>query len=173
MNHPEITYVDDKDTVIGQGSMQDAWKHGHIHRIVRLFVFNSKGAFLLQKRSMNHANMPGKWDNSAAGHVDAGEEYKAAVLREANEEIGVQDINVREICSYYKDETEGGKYKKRFQKLYETTYEGEIVFDESEVSEVRWIDSGLLQNWMTDKPDDFAPGFLDAWNRYILSKQAI
>ncbi|MFM2381972.1 MAG: hypothetical protein RLZZ76_739 [Candidatus Parcubacteria bacterium] len=44
MNHPEITYVDDKDNVIGQGSMQGAWKDGHIHRIVRLFVFNSKGA---------------------------------------------------------------------------------------------------------------------------------
>lgn len=166
MNHPDITYVDQDDNVIGQGSMQNAWKYGHIHRIVRLFVFNSKGDFLLQKRSMNHANMPGKWDNSAAGHVDVGEDYQIAIVREAEEEIGVRGISAREVCSYYKDETEGGKYKKRFQKLYITIYDGEIIFDENEVSEVRWISVGALSEWMSATPDDFAPGFLDAYSRY-------
>ncbi|MFM2381971.1 MAG: hypothetical protein RLZZ76_738 [Candidatus Parcubacteria bacterium] len=46
---------------------------------------------------MNHSNMPGRWDNSAAGHVDAGEDYSRAVLREAEEEIGVRGITVRNL----------------------------------------------------------------------------
>ena len=38
-----ITFVDENDNIIGSGTKKQAWENGNIHRIARLFVFNSKG----------------------------------------------------------------------------------------------------------------------------------
>ncbi len=173
MSYPDIVYVDENDNVIGHGPMQDAWEHGHIHRIARLFVFNSKGEFLLQKRSMNHKNMPGRWDNSAAGHADVGEDYHTAVLREAEEEIGVSGISVTEVCHYFQDESEPGMQKKRFNTLYTSVYDGNVTADLSEVSETRWIAVPVMEKWMNETPSDFAPGFLEAFRRYKLTSEGM
>jgi len=65
-----ITFVDENDQVIGSGTKQEAWQKGIIHRIVRIFLFNFKGELLIQKRADNISSLPGRWDQSAAGHVD-------------------------------------------------------------------------------------------------------
>jgi 16S rRNA (adenine1518-N6/adenine1519-N6)-dimethyltransferase len=169
MGHPDITYVDAQDNVIGQGSMQDAWKFGHLHRVARLLVFNTKGDLLLQKRSMSHKNMPGRWDNSAAGHVDVGEDYATAALREAEEEMGIVGLEVEEVCKYFQDETEPGIQKKRWNTLFVARYDGEVHIDGHEVSEMRWINQSDLEKWMQNAPSDFTPGFLTAWRKYHMS----
>ncbi len=43
-----IIFVDENDNVIGEGTKQEAWKKGIAHRIVRIFLFNSKGELLIQ-----------------------------------------------------------------------------------------------------------------------------
>ena len=73
-----ITFVDEQDNVIGAGSKQEAWTKGIYHRVSRIFLFNSKGELLIQKRSDNCVSLPGRWDQSAAGHVDEGETYLEA-----------------------------------------------------------------------------------------------
>jgi 8-oxo-dGTP pyrophosphatase MutT (NUDIX family) len=45
---------------------------------------------LLQKRSMSKKNAPGKWDISAAGHIDEGETALETAVREAREELGLE-----------------------------------------------------------------------------------
>lgn len=57
---------------------------------VHIWIYDPKGFVLLQKRSKNHSSDPGVWDISAAGHVDFGEEPKAAAIREVKEELGLK-----------------------------------------------------------------------------------
>lgn len=45
---------------------------------------------LWQQRSEKLENFPGKWDVSAGGHVNLGESFVEAAIREAFEEIGVK-----------------------------------------------------------------------------------
>ena len=52
------------------------------HRAVHILVFNNLGELFLQKRSRWKDRHPRRWDSSAAGHVDAGEEYDVAANRE-------------------------------------------------------------------------------------------
>ncbi len=59
------------------------------HRSVHVWIRNSKGELLLQKRSANKQTFPGLWDISAAGHVSAGDSSRNAAIREVSEELGI------------------------------------------------------------------------------------
>ena len=108
----QITIVDESDTVIRPGYKRDVWRTGAAHRIARVFLFNSNGELLIQKRSPEHISLPNKWDQSAAGHVQYGESYREAATRELLEEVGiVAELTKRGVlCT---DETdEADKIKK-------------------------------------------------------------
>lgn len=96
----KIVFVNDKDEVIGAGTKEEAWKHGNIFRSVKIFIFNTKGELLIQKRSLNLANFPGKWDMSVGGHVDEGGEYMDAAVREIKEEVGIESLKLQEVKKY-------------------------------------------------------------------------
>ena len=56
---------------------------------VHMYLYDSKGRFLLQKRSEGKSVLPGIWDTHM-GHVTAGETGREAALRELKEELGVE-----------------------------------------------------------------------------------
>lgn len=162
-----ITFVDAQDKVIGYGPRIEAIEKGIAHRIARVFLFNSKGELLIQKRSANHASLPNRWDQSAAGHVDEGETYEQAAYRELKEEVGVTGVLLTKIAKYYTEETDETRMKRRFQELWLGHYDGVIQIDNYEVSESRWIQLTDLRKWMHEKPDDFTQGFIKCFERYM------
>lgn len=62
---------------------------GFYHRPSWIWIYNSNGEILIQKRAMAKKNWPGYFDMPAAGHVDSGETPLEGAIREAKEEIGV------------------------------------------------------------------------------------
>ena len=165
-----ITFVDSNDEIIGYGNRSEAIEKGFAHRIARVFVFNKNNELLIQKRSPK-VKLPGKWDQSAAGHVDEGEDYPTAAAREAKEEIGLRNTELTEFGKFYTEEFDEGILKKRFNMLYVAHFEGELTQDNDEVSEIKWISLKDLEKWMADTPDDFTQGFLLTYSYYM--KQGI
>ncbi|WP_299524088.1 NUDIX domain-containing protein [Winogradskyella sp.] len=68
----------------------EAHKHGWYHNTIHLWLYTKGGEILLQQRSHKKVIHPLLWDVSAAGHIDAGESFVEAALRETKEEIGLQ-----------------------------------------------------------------------------------
>ena len=89
MSEEIFDVVNERDEVVGQNTRREVHRLGLKHRAVHVLVFNSRGETFLQKRSMNKDREPGKWDSSASGHVDSGEDYDACAVRELREEIGL------------------------------------------------------------------------------------
>lgn len=81
--------VDQNDRVIGRVSRDEAHKKGLCHRAVHIFFQNFKGNWILQKRSAFKDVDPLLWTTSCSGHVDEGESYAEAAVRESEEELGV------------------------------------------------------------------------------------
>lgn len=160
-----ITFVDEDDRIIGYGNRTEAIEKGLAHRIARVFVFNMQNELLIQKRSPK-VKLPGRWDQSAAGHVDEGEDYPTAAAREAKEEIGLLNAELTEVGKFYTEELDGEELKKRFNMLYVARFNGNLMQDNDEVSEIKWISLKELEKWMADKPDDFTQGFLQTFSYY-------
>lgn len=95
-----IQIVDEHDNPVGQASKAEMWRDGLWHRVVRIMAVRKDGAILLQKRAPTKQPFPNCWDNSAAGHVDAGEDYLAAAKRELMEELGLQNVSLEEVGAY-------------------------------------------------------------------------
>lgn len=63
--------------------------------VVHLCLFNGRGEMLIQKRQAIKDRYPGCWDVSAGGFARSGEDARAAVLRESEEELGFAPMEAR------------------------------------------------------------------------------
>lgn len=141
MNEALILVVDEQDVPIGSASKEEAQRDGLIHRIVHVIVEDPDGNIMLQKRSPNakiHANW---WDPAVGGHVDAGEDYETAALREMAEEIGLKDVTLAELGKYRRSSVVDSKRLNRFYKVYKAVVSRDAVFTpaQDEVAELRWF----------------------------------
>lgn len=167
MSERPITIVDTHDKPIGAASIAEARRVGLAHRIVRIMVEDGKGRILLQKRSNKVKTYPNCWDHSAAGHVDIGEDYLSAALRELREEIGIKRQQLEDLGTYYTDRSVSGVRLKRFNRVYKTVGgKHEVVIDNDEVSEVEWLNIGDVRKLIEDHPEQVTDGLIDVVNKY-------
>lgn len=59
------------------------------HASAHIWILNSKGELLIQRRALEKETSPGCWDISVAGHLSAGDSALVGAVREFQEEIGI------------------------------------------------------------------------------------
>jgi len=164
--YPDLIYVDENDNQIGSGQLAPALVQGIAVRVSRVILTNAHGEVLIQKRGSS-VSSSGKWDQSAAGHVDAGESYVEAAYRELQEEMGIKYEDLYEVGKYYTEETDDGALMKRFNTLFTGIYDGPIAIDHDEVSDYEWILFSELDDRIENVPTSFTQGFLNAYEFFL------
>ena len=89
--------VDENDRVVRNAPRSEVHGNNLRHRAVHVFIFNRQGELFLQKRSRWKDRHPLLWDSSAAGHVEAGEDYDGTAARELEEELGIEAKLIRVV----------------------------------------------------------------------------
>lgn len=127
---------------------------------VMLFLLRKQAGqeeILLQKRC-NTGYGDGMWDCGASGHVEEGESMKAAVIREAREElgIGIQYEDVHFATFTHKNSPGGAIYYNAF--FYADRYEGAPqIMEPEKCSELQWFPmDGLPENMLEDRKEALA-----------------
>jgi isopentenyl-diphosphate Delta-isomerase len=152
--------VNDRDEVIGQETRANVHRLRLKHRAIHVLVFNQRGEVFLQKRSMQKDTAPGKWDSSASGHVDSGEDYDACAVRELREEIGLQADHTPVRLFKLDARAETGQ---EFVWVYRLEAEGPVTLHPEEIETGGWFAPDALARWMADRPQDFARALLLIW----------
>jgi 16S rRNA (adenine1518-N6/adenine1519-N6)-dimethyltransferase len=161
--HGEIfDVVDEHDHVLRQASRHEVHKNGWRHRAVHVFVFNHAGDLFLQKRSRWKDKFPSRWDSSAAGHLNAGDDYEPTALREIEEEMGVEIPRVELLAKIEANEMTGWE----FVHLYRAEHEGPFRLPPAEIETGAFFPLAVMREWIARRPGDFAPGFLECFRRW-------
>ena len=82
--------VDENDRVIGKATRQEVHDKGLIHRTVMFFIFDKKGRIFVTQRTKNKEFFKEYWSIVLGGHVNSGETYEEAAIRECKEETGIE-----------------------------------------------------------------------------------
>ena len=83
--------VDDDDNVIGKTTRKEVHTKNLIHRSVMFFIFDKEGRIFVSQRTKNKEFFREYWSVGLGGHVNTGETYDEAVVREAKEEANMDE----------------------------------------------------------------------------------
>lgn len=167
-----LDVVDENNNLTGKLEDKDIiHKKGLWHREIAILIQNEKGEYLIQKRSANKKQAPNKWCLTA-GHVDAGEEYIKAAIREAKEEIGI-NIAEEELITL-------GLFKQPFKNNITTNnnftkyyyYKTDKKIEEykiqlEELSQVKYISLKELERIIKEKDENYAFSRRDAMQEIL------
>lgn len=156
--------VDEHDQVIGQEQRGEVHLRRLRHRAVHVLCFDGAGRVFLQRRSMLKDSAPGKWCASCSGHLDAGEDYDTAAVRELEEEIGVKVSGPEALTRWMRLEArrETGM---EFLWVYTVAHEGPFTLNPVEIMAGEWFERDAVTAAMRERPRDFAGSFRYIWER--------
>jgi len=126
----KLNVIDEQGNILSEELREKIHREGFLHREVHVWLFNKKGEVLFQRRGIHKDTYPNLLDASAGGHVDIGEDYKSAVVRELNEEIGIEisPINLIFLGDYlsetYDEVTKNTNHA--LKEIYAYQFDGEI-----------------------------------------------
>lgn len=155
--------VDEHDVVTGQATRAEVHRRKLWHRAVHALVFNNAGQVFLQKRSMAKDMAPGCWDSSCSGHLDTGEGYDEAVVRELGEELGVFLAAPPERIIYERARAETGW---EFVWVYRLAHEGPFELHPAEIETGEWRTPDEVSAAIASNPQVYAPAFRFLWHRF-------
>ena len=157
MRDEPVDILDANGNLTGKVLMkQEAHDRGLWHPIVHLWIYNSKGQLLLQKRSPKKVVHPKVWDISVGGHVVAGDSPKDGALKEAKEELGLKfspsDLEFFDLRKF-EEKMPDGWWNRFFAWNYIAKSDvnaAKIKFEKAEITEVRWFDTDDLVKHASD-----------------------
>ena len=129
---------------------------GKLHRAFSIFVFNSKGETLLQKRAKEKYHSALLWTNTCCSHPRPGKSLIEACHRRLKEEMGF-DCDLEEKFSFvYRVNFENGISENEFDHVFFGRFDGQPHPDLKEVSEWKWVAPEELKEDIKKNPEKYS-----------------
>lgn len=120
---------------------------GRFHKVVHIWIQNSKGELLMQKRSDRVDNCPGEWA-ATGGSVQVGEEPLITAVRELSEELGL--TVAPEELQYCLMVQRPNAYCYVYVLRKEIPAEA-LVLQECEVAAAEWMSLGRIEQMVAER----------------------
>ena len=138
----------------------DVHKDGDWHKVVHIWIINQNNEILLQRRCPTKDSLPNMLDMACAGHLTTEDDSITAALRELKEELNL-DINPNQL-NFIKTFKNRLRYSDTFinnefadMYILKTNKKiSEMKFQESEISEIMFIDFNKFKEMVNKKQSD-------------------
>ena len=122
----------------------EAHRKAELHRAVSVFIFNQKGQWLLQQRSLGKYHSKGLWTNTCCSHPFPGEEISTAAHRRLREEMGL-DCQLLHVFSFiYKEKLDNEMTEHELDHVYWGITDELPVINDEEVMDWKYFDLNEL-----------------------------
>ena len=154
-NSEWLDIVNENDMIIGKAPRNEIYQKRLMHRIVHVLIFNDEGEMAMQLRSKKKSFCPLHWSTTVGGHVQTGENYEQAALREYQEELGtVTKLHLIRTLLYRNNHGPN-----KFLTIYRTTYNGPFTLDPNDVELVKFFNMDDIK-YMIKNGEKFHPELL-------------
>lgn len=168
MNKQEhVILVNEQNEELGLMEKYEAHEKALLHRAFSVFVFNSKGELLLQKRAAGKYHSAGLWTNTCCSHPQAKETTIEAAHRRLKEEMGF-DCELKEKFSFiYKAPFENGLTEHELDFIYTGKFDGVPNINLKEVNAFKWMKLEDLVKELEATPQLFTAWFTIILKEYL------
>src|SRR5690349_17552900 len=120
-----VVLVNPDDTPIGTLSKLEAHRTGQLHRAFSVFIRDSNGRILLQRRANGKYHSGGLWTNACCGHPRPDEQTRVAAERRLEEEMGIRcDLSRVNTFTYFAD-LDNGLVEHELDHVFIGTFSGD------------------------------------------------
>ena len=155
----ELILVDEADQVIGYSEKLPAHEgQGMLHRAFSIFIYNSPGEMLIQRRTQQKYHFGGVWANACCSHALKDEPLQETAHRRLQHELGF-DTELEEVFSFiYKAQDPGsGLVEHELDHVFVGQFDGTPAPHPDEIDAVKWVAVADLQDAMRRHPKQYAP----------------
>jgi isopentenyl-diphosphate Delta-isomerase len=126
-----LNIVDEDDNIIGQESREKIHSEGLLHREIHVYFITPDREVIFQHRAKDKDIYPDLLDATVGGHVDLGDTYQGAAIREIKEETGL-NVTMDDLVFLNKTRKKAsldkatGKINNAWRESYIYNFKGEL-----------------------------------------------
>lgn len=167
----EVILVDSNDVELGTMEKMEAHRNGGtLHRAFSVFVFNTKGELLLQRRAHHKYHSGGLLTNTCCSHPRPGETVIEAGNRRLREEMGMECKLVELFSFEYKADLDSGMTEWELDHVLIGLSDVEPVINLEEVDEYLYMPLDEIDKDIKENPSNYTAWFKICFERVKLEK---
>jgi isopentenyl-diphosphate delta-isomerase len=160
-----VILVDSSDNEIGSMQKMEAHQKALLHRAISVFICNSNGEWLLQKRARQKYHSNGLWTNTSCSHPFPGESNVDAANRRLSEEMGLK-TELTEIFTFmYREQLDNALTEHELDHVFFGVSDDLPTINKDEVDDWKYISFSELQADIEKKPENYTVWFLKIFER--------
>jgi isopentenyl-diphosphate delta-isomerase len=155
----KVILVDEMDIEIGLMPKTEAHKKALLHRAISVFIFNSNGKWLLQRRALTKYHSGGLWTNACCTHPLPNESNTDAANRRLKQEMGMS-VSLKELFSFtYKETLDNELTEHELDHVFIGTTDLTPKINADEVAEYKYISYDDLIHDIQNNPSNYTVWF--------------
>ena len=165
MKESLVILVDENDNETGTAEKMEAHLKALLHRAVSVFIVNSKGEWILQRRAFDKYHSNGLWTNTCCTHPHPGESNIESAKRRLQEEMGIE-CDLTELFSFtYKEKLDNELTEHEFDHVFFGISDKDPEINTSEVEEWEAVSFDNLQMDIEINPSDYTYWFKEIYEK--------
>ncbi|MBK9154074.1 MAG: isopentenyl-diphosphate Delta-isomerase [Chloracidobacterium sp.] len=136
-----VVLVDEHNNPLGTARKSETHNHDtQLHRAFSVFLFNTKGELLMQRRAFGKLTWPGVWSNSCCGHTMLNERTEQAAARRLAFELGLRGVDLHMALPDFRYRAEkDGIVENEICPVMVGVTDQEPMINSAEVAETKWV----------------------------------
>jgi len=160
-----VILVDTNDNELGKMEKIQAHKKALLHRAISVFIVNSHGEWLLQRRALHKYHSNGLWTNTCCSHPYPGETSIDAANRRLTEEMGME-VKLKELFNFtYKEELDNELTEYELDHVFLGISDEIPKINTNEVVDWKYIKCDDLKTDLKNNPENYT-----VWFRKIVER---
>lgn len=154
-----VVLVDTHDNPLGIMEKLEAHKKGVLHRAFSIFIFNSEGEMLLQKRANSKYHSAGLWTNTCCSHPRPDENCIDAANRRLKEEMGINSSLKKIVDFTYKAKLNNNLTEHEYDHVFIGSSDSTPILNSEEAEAFQYVSITELDKLLAVNSEDYTEWF--------------